>query len=766
MPKILKGVEYLDLMALAGFNTNGIWPAWYNDQYMNNYRNHVDEARYPTNFDWVSAVFSPAPIKDNHVNISGGNKAFQYSISLGYLDQQGIVMGNESKKLSLRTNLTGHFLNDKLTIDLNTSGHNQITNDMVNGMDNAMYFVFVNPSTTPMEIPGYGYTGGAYNWAAADAGGYLRSNSTPINVRLAANFNIIKGWDVNASYGIYKTYSENERWAPSVYTYSYNTDGSVLKTLAAEKTGLKTQQDQSLTKVFNAQTSYTKELYDQLQFTILGGFESRELRADNIWLSRENFSANLPEMGIGDPSSQKNGGGASEGAWLSEYGRINLAYKGRYLFESTLRRDGSSRFLDKWGTFPSVSVGYRISEEEFIKNDFKQISNLKFRASWGRLGNEGIGQYYAASDELSLTLSNNFGNAMYPAAAITKLANKKTSWETSEQLNFGIDIGLFKNKITGTFDYYTKKNSNILMQIPISSTLGLTTIPYQNLGAMENKGYEIQLSYTGKINAVKINANLAAARTKNKITSLAGQKEIIFGNLIWREGQPYNSFYGYATEGIYQSQAEINAQLKFKDAAGVSINPYVGLTPVPGDIRFKDQNGDGIINSADKVLLGKPFPDWTFSSTINAEWNNFDVSLFLQGCYGMNSLNQFMVTAPFHGGGAATGAWYRDAWTPEHPSKTIQRVSSDASRFEIVSDYYLEDNSYIRIKNIELGYTVPESITSKIKIAKIRVFADVQNAFTSTKMRYGFDPEKPASTTTTLQYPQTRIISAGINIKF
>ncbi len=482
--------------------------------------------------------------------------------------------------------------------------------------------------------------------------------------------------------------------------------------------------------------------------------------------SRENFEVNLPELNIGDPNSQKNGGSAVEAAWLSWYGRINLAYKGKYLFESSLRRDGSSRFRDKWGTFPSLSVGYRISEESFIKNSFNQVSNLKIRASWGKLGNESIGEYYAASDELSLSLTTNFGNTLTQAAAVTKLANKATSWETSEQLDFGLDFGLFKNKISGSLDYYTKKNSDILMQIPVSSTLGITTTPYQNAGAMKNKGFEIQLNYSGNIRAVNINANLAAAHTKNEITSLAGQGEIISGNLIWREGEPYNSFYGYATEGIYQSQEEIYAHLTTVDSDGNDINPYAGLIAEPGDIKFTDQNGDKIINEEDKIIIGKPFPDWTFSSTLNFGWKNFDLSLFFQGVYGINSLNQGMVTAPFHGGGAATGEWYRDGWTEEKPSKTIQRVNTDATRFDIVSDYYLEDGSYVRLKNIEFGYSIPKYILSKLNISNLRIFANIQNAFTLTKMRYGFDPEKPATTTNTLQYPQTRIFSAGINLKF
>ena len=766
MPDLLKGVEYLELMALAHYNTNKDWPSWYNDEYMAPYRNNTDPNRYPTDFDWVSAVFSPAPIIDNHVNVSGGNDVFQFSASVGYLDQDGVVDGNSSKKLSFRTNLSSYFLDKRLKVDINMSGNDKITDDLVQGMNTAMYFVYVSPSTTPMKIPGYGYTTNAYNWAATEAGGYRKTKESPINVRMAANYKLMDGLDLSASYGLYRWSKELEIFAPKVYLYGYQPDGSVLGTLSTESTGLDYTREESLTKVFNSQINYNRELFDKFEMSLMGGGESREYRYDRIWAKRENFSVNLPEFSIGDPNSQKNDGGAYDGAWLSYFGRINFNYAGKYLIESNIRRDGSSRFLDKWGTFPSVSVGWRVSAEPFVKDNISAISNLKLRGSWGRLGNESIGQYYAASDELSLSLATNFGNTLYPAAAITKLANKKTSWETSEQLNFGADFGIMENKFVGTIDYYIKKNFDILMQIPVSGTLGLTTLPYQNVAEMQNRGLELQLSYNGKFRGLKINANLAAAHTKNEITDLAGQEEIIFRNLIWKEGEAYNSFYGFATEGIYQSQTEIESHLKFKDENGVDINPYAGLIPEPGDIKFTDQNGDGIINEDDKTILGKPFPDWTFSTTLNLEWKNFDLSMFFQGVAGVNSLNQFMVTAPFHGGGAGTGAWYRDGWTDENPSETIQRVNSDPTRFEIVSDYYLEDASYIRLKNIELGYSLPKSVLSKLGISSVRVFANIQNALTWTKMRYGFDPEKPSTITTTLQYPQTRIVSTGINLKF
>ena len=777
MPKLLTGLEYLESSAEAYLNANGNYPDWYNNpNYMDYFRNEVDPYLYPTNYDWIEATFRPANIIDNHINVSGGNNSFQYAASVGYLDQDGIVQGNSTKKLSLRANLTSNFLDDNLKINFFASGHDQITDDLVQGMTTAIYNIYVAPSTARLKIPTVGYSAYGYNFAATEEGGYRKDTSTPINIRLSADYKIYKGLNINASYGVYKWEYSNEVYTPNVQMVALNPDGSV-RPLNPRPTSLSINQQNSLTKVFNSTANYSLDIKNGHALKFLVGYEARELNYKSLTATRDNLSANLPVLDVGDPNTQKNNGGGHDGAWLSWFGRLNYSYKGKYLAESNIRRDGSSRFLEKWGTFPSFSIGWRISEEPFVKENIDVISNLKFRGSWGRLGNESIGQYYAASDELSLDLSTNFNNTLYPAAAVTKLANRQTSWETSEQINFGVDFGLFENKFNGAVEYYEKRNFNILMQVPVSSTLGVTSLPYQNVGEMKNRGMEYKLNYQTNFKQAKFNATVTASKTKNKITDLAGQDPIIHGNLIWKEGEAYNSFYGLQTEGIYQSQEEIDNHLIFTDDDGTSINPYVGLKPVPGDIRFQDQltidlNGDGImdardgvINDDDKVLLGKPFPDWIFSANLGFDWKNIDFTIFLQGVYGVESLNQGMVTSPFHGGGANTGAWYRDAWRPDKPSKTIQRLSSDPTRFEIVSAYYLEDASYIRAKNIELGYTLPKHIIDRLSISGIRIYASIQNAFTLTKMRFGFDPEKPGTTTNTLQYPQVRISTIGVNIK-
>jgi TonB-dependent starch-binding outer membrane protein SusC len=781
MPEVLKGLDYLELSAKAYYNINGRNPTWYTDEYMDNFRNNVDPIVYPLDFDWGDFLLRPARMHDHYVSVSGGSKAFQYSASVGYLDQDGVAVGNNSKKLTFRSNLSSHFLKNKLHINILASGHEQSIDDLVDGMTSAFYFAYVAPPTVRMVIPGVGYSNYAYGYGAKAAGGINEIRNGPINLRGVVTINPFKGLDLNASYGIYKNFYEQKIFRPSVQLQSLNPDGTIsLPTPSVSN--LSYTRSESLTTIFNAYANYSLSIGGKHNFAVMAGMEARQFDNQGYEMSRSNLSVNIPQFGFGDPVTQKNNSNASGLSWLSQFGRFSYNYKGRYLFETNVRNDGSSRFQDKWGVFPSVSAGWRLSEEKFIKERFLWLSDFKIRASWGRLGNESIGQSYAASDELSLNLLYNFNNMLFPAGAVTKLANRSTSWETAEMTNFGIDFSFLDKRLSGTTDYFIKETYDILMQIPVSSTLGLTTVPYQNAGKMKNSGIELSVKYSDKIGKLGYAVGVMGSHVTNRVTDLAGRSPIIMGNLIWKEGSSYNSFFAYETEGIYQSQDEINKHLILTDKDGNTTNPYVGLVAAPGDIRFKDQvtvdadhdgipeSRDGIINEDDKVIIGKSYPDWTFSSTISADWKGIDINIFLQGVYGVNSLNQGYLTSPFHGGAANTGAWYKDAWTAEKPSQTIQRVYSDPSRYDIVSSYYMEDASYIRVKNIEIGYTVSNNIIRKTGLnpanTRVRIFANVQNAFTWTKMRFGFDPEKPSTIINSLQYPQVRIYSCGVNVKF
>lgn len=776
LPNVLKGIDYLELKAEAYRNTNNAWPTWYTDEYMDNYRNHVDEYMYPTNYSWLDDTYRTAQMTDHYIAISGGSKNLKYSTSAGYLYQDGIVKGNSSNKFTFRGNVTAFFFDQKLQVNATIATQNKKIEDLVDGTSSAIYGSYVAPPTIRMTVPGIGYNNAGYSFGARDAGGFNRTRETPLTINASVSADLIKGLNITVYGGMDRTFWENKNFKPTVQLFGLNDNGSV-STPQPRNSELSLNSSESQTYVLNGRINYNLTLAEKHVFAIMGGYEMREYTYHSHWMSRKNLTVNIPEFGVGDPDTQENSSSANDLAWMSYFGRLNYTFNERYMFEFNLRYDGSSRFIDKWGLFPSASAAWRITEERFMKQ-FDWLNNLKLRLSWGRLGNESIGQSYAASDELSLNGLMNFNNTLVGIAAVTKLANKKTSWETTEQYNIGLDVDVF-NKISTSLDYYIKNTSDILMQVPVSSTLGMTTVPYQNAGKMRNRGLEMTLRYNDRFGDVGTQFSVSATRIKNEVRDLAGKDELIMGNTIWRVGESFNSFYGLQTEGIYQSQEEINNHLVFNDR-GTAVNPYMGMTPMPGDIRFKDQinvdtDGDGIpdsrngiINADDKVILGPSFPKWTFSATLGLDWKEFDLSIFLQGVSGIKTLNQGIITVPFHSGDANVGDWYMDRWTPENPSQTIQRLYSDPNRSEIISEYYLENASYIRCKSLDIGYTLPRHLFRNVfsSNSSVRFYVSMQNLFTITSMRYGFDPEKPTSTTNTLQYPQSRIYSLGVNLKF
>ena len=776
LPNVLKGIDYLELKAEAYRNTNNAWPTWYTDEYMDNYRNHVDEYMYPTNYSWLDDTYRTAQMTDHYIAISGGSKNLKYSTSAGYLYQDGIVKGNSSNKFTFRGNVTAFFFDQKLQVNATIATQNKKIEDLVDGTSSAIYGSYVAPPTIRMTVPGIGYNNAGYSFGARDAGGFNRTRETPLTINASISADLLKGLNVTVYGGMDRTFWENKNFKPTVQLFGLNDNGSV-STPQPRNSELSLNSSESQTYVLNGRINYNLTLAEKHAFAIMGGYEMREYTYHSHWMSRKKLTVNIPEFGVGDPDTQENGSSANDLAWMSYFGRLNYTFNERYMLEFNLRYDGSSRFIDKWGLFPSASAAWRITEERFMKQ-FDWLNNLKLRLSWGRLGNESIGQSYAASDELSLNGLMNFNNTLVGIAAVTKLANKKTSWETTEQYNIGLDVDVF-NKISTSLDYYIKNTSDILMQVPVSSTLGMTTVPYQNAGKMRNRGLEMTLRYNDRFGDVGTQFSVSATRIKNEVRDLAGKDELIMGNTIWRVGESFNSFYGLQTEGIYQSQKEINNHLIFNDR-GTAVNPYMGMTPMPGDIRFKDQinvdtDGDGIpdsrngiINADDKVILGPSFPKWTFSATLGLDWKGFDLSIFLQGVSGIKTLNQGIITVPFHSGDANVGDWYMDRWTPENPSQTIQRLYSDPNRSEIISEYYLENASYIRCKSLDIGYTLPRHLFRNVfsSNSSVRFYVSMQNLFTITSMRYGFDPEKPTSTTNTLQYPQSRIYSLGVNLKF
>jgi TonB-linked SusC/RagA family outer membrane protein len=465
---------------------------------------------------------------------------------------------------------------------------------------------------------------------------------------------------------------------------------------------------------------------------------------------------------------------------MSYFGRVSWNYDERYMAEATIRRDASSRFGpdNKWGTFPSVSVGWNAKNEEMFKV-IDEISTLKLRASWGINGNDSIGDFRYA---VYASGGNNyaFGSGANGTESITSgtkpsgLANPGVKWEQSIQTNLGVDYGMFGNQFTATVDCYNKLTSGMLHEMPVPAYAG-DSAPIGNLCSMVNRGLEFDLGYRNHVGDLHYRVRVNATRNWNKLTDLgiqsaSGEEASLYGSShkigqLTRGivGMPFPYFYGYKTDGIFQNWDEVNAHVNSK---GELLQPKAE----PGDVRFVNVNGDDILDDADRTYIGKGMPDWTYGMNINLEYKNFDFTLFLQGQAGVQAFNVTRRTDLYY---INLPKSILNRWTGEGSTNRYPRFVFDSANENYrVSDLWVEDASFLRVRNIQLGYTLPNNLTKKAFISRLRVFTQIENALTLTKYS-GCDPEVTGGNGFGTEagidrgvYPQARTVTFGVNVNF
>ena len=496
--------------------------------------------------------------------------------------------------------------------------------------------------------------------------------------------------------------------------------------------------------------------------------------------SVKNLSSNQPIFNYGDPTSPFLSSAANETATASLFGRINYSYAGKYLLELNMRRDGSSRFADgrKWGNFPSVSAGWRISEEGFFKGIKKDVY-LKLRGSWGKLGNQNIFTQYAFADQMSGSEYYAFGNAIVPGRGTIILANKDTRWETTEQFDAGFDIILW-NRLSITADYFNKKTYDILARVTIPPSLGVTVLPYQNIGDMVNKGIEMSIGYNSPVNNKKINYGFTvnASYITNKLTSLGGLPYVDHSatnrSVV---GEPFSSFYGYKVDGIYQvsdftwqngSDPSIpHASRTYTLKSGMPTVSGVMSNPAPGDIKISDVKSDGVINADDKTLIGNPIPKLQYSLSANVSYKNFGLNVIAQGTGRTDAyMNGNLIGPFFNTTGPLLTSTVTDRWTIDNPSDKYQRIYVDKGRDALITSYNIYNAAYFRLKSLQLSYTFNSAFTRKFDVSRCRVFVSGENLFLISDFPKGFDPERRSTNVTAAFHPQVATYSIGLNLNF
>ncbi|WP_133272422.1 SusC/RagA family TonB-linked outer membrane protein [Hymenobacter radiodurans] len=521
--------------------------------------------------------------------------------------------------------------------------------------------------------------------------------------------------------------------------------------------------------------NYDMTLGGKHQLNFVAGTERISYYDESSYASRTNFASEDPTYAYLDAgaANKDNGGGGTAYKLASYFGKFNYSLADKYLASVTIRRDGSSRFGEdnRFGVFPAASVGWRLSEENFVKNTTPFFSDLKLRAGWGQTGNQDIANFASRGLYQSLlgTLDPNFeydrgtaydifGNDTNLPSGYRRVqqANPDLKWETTTQTNLGVDFGLLDNRLTGSVDYFIKKSEDILVNLPYLAVVGEGGDKFVNGASIENKGWEFLVGYQNELTnglTYSITGNLSTYR--NKLTFLPDEVINAYGGNgqdVTRLGHSINAVYGYVADGLYQNATEVSEGPTQVGAA-------------PGRIRYKDLNGDGKVDNFDQTWITEGVPDFNYGLNLGAGYKGFDVQVFLQGVQGLEAYNNAKFRTDFASiaSGENWGERLLDAWSPTNTGSSIPALTLQNSNNEgRASTYFIENASYLKLRNIQLGYSLPATLVSKIKLQGVRVYVQSQNLFTVKSKEYtGPDPE-----VTNYQYPVPRIFTTGLNVSF
>lgn len=594
----------------------------------------------------------------------------------------------------------------------------------------------------------------ASNGATKTSKDYMAVNAFA-TVDFTKDLNLQVTWASNGNWKMVDKYNE------TLYGYTDSGIETIPKNYNRDGIVLSREQVSTMRNNFQATLNYSKRFADKHYVAAILGTQLENYSIKNVFARRTNPpKEGLTQVDAGTEGIK--GEGNFEGLRMASYfGRLNYAFADKYLFEMNLRADASSRFKrgNRWGVFPGFSAGWRLSEEAFIKN-LNLFSNLKLRASWGQLGNQTIEGYWPYLTVISQNydLSYNYGGSLAPGAAVTALVDEDITWETTSSLDIGVDLGFLGNKLNIEADYFNKKTTDIIVQLPIPNVLGDKTAPFENVGEMKNNGFELVVNYDNletSRDRLGFNVGLNFTYIDNKVTKFQGGNSPDQLYLI-REGYPYKALYGYKAVGIYQSDEEAAQHMHSN-----------GLKPEMGNLKYEDVNNDGKLDYQDKQVLGNTIPKITYGLTAGLRYKGFDLNILFQGLGQANAFTKSGMTRMQYEWLTISDKW-RDAWSPENPDSNIPMLRFDSSWDTYDSSFWVHRIDFLKLKNLQLGYAFPEWITSKLKMQRLYVYANAQNLFTIMwKKGYeGYDPERNTFDSGTNYYPTPRIFTFGINLNF
>jgi TonB-linked SusC/RagA family outer membrane protein len=750
---VTNSVQFMELYNLALFNESPTTAPAYSQADINKFKNGTDPYLYP-NTDWQDLLYRQAQISSHNLSVRGGGDKMTYSFSVGHIDQKGVLLGTDTKNYSARLNLDTK-ISDKFSYSLKLSGRHDDTNAPVTGSGTVIGWA---DRALPMQAPRLADGRYSYPWIgfqsttqplAGALEGKNRTEYDKLTANLSGEYEFIKGLKLKGTFGMDNSNNLGSVFRPKIDLVK-PTDLSVF-TQSVGGTALSASRSYWTRRdiTFLTTLDYKKTFGALHNFDVLAGFSQETRKYKDLSGSKEGLPSNaLQEISAGSSNPQA-GGSTTDFGLQSFFGRLNYDFDGKYLFEANLRYDGSSNFGEgnKWGTFPSVSAGWNVTREEFMKN-VSFIDNLKLRASWGELGNQTIdpGQY---SSIYSLGQQYSYGGVLVGGAAQTNLSNPEITWETSAQTDFGVDLTILKGKLEMTADYYKKTTSGILRPTTISSVVGGLAPPLVNLASVENKGFEFLVNHKNNFGDFKYNVSFNFTTNDNQVTKIEAPQIGTYTRLA--EGSSINEFYMIKMAGIFQNAAEVTAH---------------GAQPTakPGDIKFEDLNKDGVIDDADKQPLGQSLPKYTYGFDVGASYKGFDFSMLWVGVEGESAITE-EEQKPFFNNAGISKFWVENSWTPEKPNNSYPRLVRSSNYLNNAwrtSSFILQDASFLRMKNIQIGFSLPDAFLKKAHINKFRIYLNATNPITVTKYR-GLDPEKDAFGNRGA-YSNVQVYSLGLNI--
>ncbi len=730
--------------------------------------------KFYKNQDWNKMIIGNGNLQNYNVSFTGGGEKYSYLLSLGYQREEGLPkFGTDNNKRYFVRAKSNIQLLKNLDYDLNLSYEASSRNysSAISEGQNIWELIYKTRSWAPMYNPaGNFYTFEGFDNPAQvlENGGESNLTSGNFTFNTSLKWNVVEGLNIIGRAVVRK--EDADKYSVMKMLYSYNWD-NVNHRIARKPNSAERNYAKNLSKNFTLYAEY-KKTFGPHDVGAMAGAASESNDYDKFWAKRINFDQqeSMP-VGLGSPQDQE---ASSEGnAWTinSFFSRLNYGFANKYLVEATLRADGSSRFdpSKRWGYFPGANLVWRVGEESFIKN-LNLFDDLKLRGSYGEMGNQSdIGPY----DYIELI---NISRSYYPfstgqkgqMAKQSNLVSLSRTWETIVSKNLGLDISVLDNRLYGSFDYFWKTNKNMLISIAYPAALGIAP-PTTNDGKLEIKGWEISLGWRDQVGGLNYSVRATLSDAKNKVTDVGGSSLIVLGNNQTPEGYPMDSYFGYVFDGIIQNEEELAAYKALFPKYGI-IQSEVKV----GDAKYKDLDGDGNLTvlgdgkegSGDVVYLGNTNPRYNFGLNLNADYKGFDFGAFFQGVGKRTMFLEGEASMPFYAPWYQSAEyWYGKTWTSERTDAKYPAITNDNKKYYnyAISTNTKHNVAYIRLKNLQIGYTIPKIHTLKWKMEKVRVYFSGEDLFEIHNAPGGWDPENGGSY---VSYPFARYYSFGVNVVF